>query len=388
MCAALKKVPTRFKEQSTTVPVDEGIGKRFSADVIKREKQLILFMKEYVSSYSDACFIPSEKADSLQDGIVRLMARFRAPSGPPVILRVDPGKGFESLAANKSLSKLHITLELGAPKNKNHNPVAEKGISEFHAEVVRITPTGGPIDEVTLSLTISNLNSRIRQAGLSAMEIWHQRDMQTGAQLPIKDLDVIRNKVVYREKGHLPSAKYKARGLISDGSTITTPGEIVYLYEDRDKTKSRDRYIVVRTERNKSYVKKFIGSQLRSKIYEVDNADIIKVTPHQFPQIQLDSLDEQTCGIDIRPYTPDVIEESYSTGDESIDSEYENSPEHAGGGNPDVETDEEEVQLNNGIEEVQQDKGLRRSSRSRKEPTKFKAYFTGKRLNQAVPEED
>ena len=285
-CAALKKVPARFKSQSTTVPVDEGIGRRFSTDVIRRERQQILLMKEYVSSYATACFVPNESAESLQEGVIRLLSMYRAPSGPPVVVRVDPATGFQSCARSRSLSELHITLELGEPKNINKNPVAERGIQEFHAEVARISPAGGPLDEVTLSMAVSNMNSRIRLGGLSASEIWNQRDMFTGDQLPIDDLEAIRRKASSREKGHMPSAKYQARGSVADKSVYTSVGDIVYLYQDRDKVKSRSRYIVTQVAGNKSHIQKFAGSQLRSRVYVVDNADIIKVQPYEYPLVQ------------------------------------------------------------------------------------------------------
>ena len=42
-CAAMKKIPSNFSQQSTADP-PEGIGIKFSADVIKRERQKILFL--------------------------------------------------------------------------------------------------------------------------------------------------------------------------------------------------------------------------------------------------------------------------------------------------------------------------------------------------------
>ena len=441
-CAALKKVPTQFKNQSSTVPVDEAVGKRYAVDVVKRQRQLILLMKEYVSSYSDACFIQSETAASLQDGIIRLMSRFRSPSGPPVIVRVDPGKGFESIAAKKSLSKSNVTLEVGAPKNVNKNPVAEKSVSEFHAEIARLIPSGGPIDEVTLSLAIGNMNSRIRHGGLSATEVWHQRDMFTGVQLPIKDLDVIRSKADVREKGHLPSAKYKARGSVLESSTRPYLGEIVYIYQDRDKTRSRDRYIVVKTDRYKTHCQKFTGNQIRSKVYIVDNADVIKVKSHVYPQDtaaddssdewhDADSLSDQEVmqhdDADVTmqlphqvqlPAVDDTHQEAQPDAAEDISIEFEgqvdgsseseddddsevndasgevrdtsdeDSEESSGESNDtsgeDNDTSEDSEETSRDTEEPEE-QAPRRSGRDRKATDKFQAYYTGKRLSEVVP---
>ena len=428
-CAALKKVPTRFKTQTTTVPVDEGIGKRYSADVIRRERQFILLVREYVSSYVDACFVHGETADNLTDGIIRLLSKFRAPTGPPVTLRVDPAPGFDSSAARKALSQQHINIEVGEPKNVNHNPVAEKAISEFHGEIARLVPTGGPLDEVTLALAVSNLNSRIRHGGLSASEVWYQRDMFTGAQLPIKDIDIVRSKATNREKGHLPSAKYHARGSVIESSTRTLPGDIVYLFQDRDKTRSRDKYLVVRTDGRKSEVQKFVGTQIRSKVYTVDNSDIIKVKPHLFTTVPSTdnteaSDDDVRFVLGNRKNEDPVIqnqpphEEPMISGEESDDNDQEphffdrenmhlsaeevstDGSESTDESEPtdeevraqDVESDRELV--NDDADSVESDVDMpesppqaqpRRSGRTRKEPDKFKSYLTGKRLSEVVP---
>ena len=430
-CAALKKVPTRFKSQSTTVPVDEGIGRRYSADVIKRERQLILLLREYISSYSDACFIKTESAESLHEGLLRLMARFRAPSGPPVIVRVDPGKGFESLASRMGLSQFHISLEVGAPKNPNKNPVAEKGISELHAEVARILPTGGPLDEVVLSTAVSNMNSRIRQSGLAASEVWNQRDMYTGDQLPIQDLQIIRDKAASRKNSHLSSAKHQARGLVSESFMKVSPGDIVYLYQDRDKTRSRSRYIVEKTAGNKSYIRKFVGNQLRSKLYEVANSDIIKVQAHIFPRVlsndedeyseygtepEVEYIEDSTVNTDD---DTEYDESIYSDGGELSGSEEDVHKNEEVGSEEDVYENEEvreevEIRLADDeqnlaaeepepvenaeeefvdavgaqadVEVPQVDIELRRSGRMRKQPVHLKPYFTGKRLSDVVLE--
>ena len=385
-CAALKKVPTRFKMQSTSVPADEGIGIRFGADVVKREKQLILLIREYVSSFTDACFIPSESAKDLKDGVIKLMSRLRTHTGPPVILRLDPAPGFEAKEMSKGLSQLNISVEIGAPKNVNKNPVAEKSVSEFHAEVARLAPTGGPLDDVILALAISNLNSRIRQGGLSSSEVWRQRDMYTGDQLPMNDLDVIRNKAECRQKAHLPSAKHSARGLVTEKPARTHPGDIVYIYQDRDKTRSRDRYIVIRVEGRQSVLRKFSGNQLRAKEYLVDNVDIITVKPHIFPVSLLDDDDTDSC--DDVNYMREVpkgdneeVEEDEVDEDEATSEEGEDQSDTSTDNSEDESEDEPAVQ-----QSPQNAAEPRRSGRSRRPPEKLESYLTGRRLNDAVPE--
>ena len=73
-CMSLKKVPASFIEQSTAPPPD-CVGGKFSADVIKRELQKILLVREYVSSYTDAVFVESEKQEVLKEGLVKVIIR-------------------------------------------------------------------------------------------------------------------------------------------------------------------------------------------------------------------------------------------------------------------------------------------------------------------------
>ena len=200
-------VPTKFHQKSTSVPA-ATIGSKFSADVIKRNSQIILLLREDISSYTDATLIPNETADSLRNGLVLLSSRMRSPMSPPAIVRTDPASALRSLSNNKALQIVNLSLELGDPKNKDKNPIAEKGIRELGDEIVRLQPSGGKVNEIILAQAISNLNSRIRYQNLAATEIWTQREMSSGAQLDIDDKKLIENKYKSRLSHHEPSAKF------------------------------------------------------------------------------------------------------------------------------------------------------------------------------------
>ena len=58
-CASLKKVPDSFIQQSTEDP-PEAIAASFAADVLKRNRQLILVVRESVLSFTSACVIEDE----------------------------------------------------------------------------------------------------------------------------------------------------------------------------------------------------------------------------------------------------------------------------------------------------------------------------------------
>ena len=280
VCASLRKVPSLFKPQSTSIPPDI-MGRSYSADVIQRELQKILIIRENVSAMTEATIIRDETAESLKGGLIKLLCRFRPPCSPPVSVRVDPGTGFQAIAKDPDLQRQGIGIEVGNAKNQNKNPCAEKSISELHGEIVRLKPAGGPIDEETLAIAISYLNSRIRSQSLSSVEIWTQRDMFTGKQIPVSDKRLAEQKYEERLNNHQSSAHYKSRGKEYRRPPNVFPGDLVYLFQDRDKTKARDRYLVTRTH-PQLVIQKFVGTQLRSKEYVVSPTDIIKVQPFQF----------------------------------------------------------------------------------------------------------
>ena len=57
----------------------------------------------------------------------------------------------------------------------------------------------------------------------------------------------------------------------------------MYLYSDRDKSKARDKYLVVDEDDNYVTTQKFTGLQFRSRKYRVKPTDIITVPSNQLP---------------------------------------------------------------------------------------------------------
>ena len=275
-CKSLEQVPSMFREQSTSAPPDR-IGSWFSADVIKREGQLIMLIRENVTSYSDALFISSESAQSLREGLIRSVSRFCPLVGTPLCIKVDGASGFQSLKGDQLLRSRNISLEIGEPKYTNHNPIVDKGISEFHAEICKLKPEGGTLSEIELSLALANLNSRVRGTGYSAMELWTSRDMITGGGLTLNYEHLIKSKIENRKSHHFKSAKYKGRGKIIEKDVSARVGELVYLIQDRDKTRGRKLYMIVEVGGNNvCWVQKFVNNQLRVKKYKVRTCDLIK----------------------------------------------------------------------------------------------------------------
>ena len=94
-----------------------------------------------------------------------------------VLSRVDNAPGLLSLKNSKLLSSIGITLDFGRIKNKNQNPTIDKVIQEVEQEIIRILPSGEPLNPCTLAIVISNTIKRIRAHGLSSKEVLFKRDI-------------------------------------------------------------------------------------------------------------------------------------------------------------------------------------------------------------------
>ena len=211
----------------------------------------------------------------------------------------------------------------------------------------------------------------MREGGLSASEKWIQRDVFTCAQLPLDDNKIIADKSGNRQKQHLPSARYKSRGAVFRQPAVAI-GDVVYLVQDRKKTKCRDKYLVMGIENGRYQIQKFIGNQIRNKQYIVSGEDVIKVLQHKFPTTVIphssddddDELQPQGAvdSPDIQVEQPDV----HVSADEQSTHELSHS----------------ESDYSDSVDE------LRRSDRRRQPPQRLGSYYTGKRLSEVVPLRD
>ena len=189
-CTALKALPCSIEPQSTSPPPNV-MGQTFAADVMRRYRQCVLVLRDTVSCYTKSIIIADEKRDTLRTALLTRCSELRYLGDAGITIRVDGAPGFTSLSNDTNFQKHGIKLEIGNVKNLNKNPVAEKAIQELGLELLHLIPEGGPISELNLALSTANMNARIRQHGLSARELWTQRDQLTGEQLPVDDRQVI-----------------------------------------------------------------------------------------------------------------------------------------------------------------------------------------------------
>ncbi|VDI36235.1 Hypothetical predicted protein [Mytilus galloprovincialis] len=283
-CVSLLKTPKVREEQNSADP-PETIGSSFAADVLKRERQLVFVLRECVTSYTFTKLLDTERHHDLRDAIIQLLAEVHPLDGPFAVIRTDPASGFKTLVKDELLARQRITIELGRPKNVNKNPVAEKAIQELEDEILRSNPSSPVLTPLTLSLVTARLNTRIRNRGLSAREMWTQRDQFSNNQIPLADQNLIIAQHEQRLKNHPHSEKTKC----PSGKLPVCPdleiGDIVYLRCDLNKTKSRDRYLVVAVDTPWCNIRKFIGSQLRQNSYRVKCSDCTKL-PMKFHNLK------------------------------------------------------------------------------------------------------
>jgi hypothetical protein len=298
-CASLKKLPPQVVQHSTEEP-PKVVGVSFAADVLKRCKQTIIVVRQTTTSFTATSIIHDEKANTLRDALAKLCSELHPLEGPPAIIRVDTAPGFVALRTDPTLKRLGLSLEIGRVKNTNKNPVAEKAIAELEEEILRQAPNGGPIPTATLAIATSRLNSRLRREGLSARELWTQRDQFTHDQLPICDRKVIQEQHLQRKQDNPYSEKSKNRNRNGSASPTINVGDLVYLVAERDKTQPRSRYLIISVEDPWCVIKKFSGNQLRATSYKVKTTDCL-IVPNRsmsstpYPRRDRDSSDEEEC---------------------------------------------------------------------------------------------
>ena len=268
-------MPHSLTLQSTCDPPD-AVGVAFAADVLKRERQLILVLRETVTSYTRATIIDSEKKDSLREALISLCIELRPFDGPIAVIRTDPAPGFGALVNDELLQSNRMTIEIGRVKNVNKNPVAERAVQEVEEELLKQNPSGGHVSALALAITLACLNSRIRSRGLSAREMWTQRDQFNNAQIPITDRKLVQDQHDSRLENHPHSEKSKAPQRLPIHTPVAV-GDLIYINTDRNKSRARDRYLVVSVDGGWCNVRKFVGTQLRSNSYRIKLSECYKV---------------------------------------------------------------------------------------------------------------
>ena len=292
ICAALKEIPKELFSQSTVQ--NSVFGANFSADVIKKDGQLIFLCREKLSQLTSTRFIPDETADSLRDSIVMTVLELMPDSGATV--QVDCAPGLQTLAAESKLNgtvlkKLGIFVDLGRTLNKNKNPVAENAIKEFHKERLKLSLAGGRITEIERSIITKNINSRIRGRGLTSKEMAFNRDQNSNKVKPSDDDFLSQKQLNSRIEKH-PHEETKS-------STKVEVGDNVFIKFDKSKLRGREMYKITKlfqkNEEPWAIVQK-CESKFMSKEYEVKLSEIFPILKSPCTNTDKGNLDHDDDG--------------------------------------------------------------------------------------------
>ena len=237
MSCAAKRDKKHVEQPMSSVEPPKFFGEHFASDIIQRNKQKILLLRETATSHTWAKLIQNEKTTTLLEGFRHLFAQVRPPNAArPSTCRVDNAPALQSISMNEKLADIGVDFDLGNKANKNSNPVAEKANKEMHAAIVSTVPnTAKKITEAQLQSAVALMNSKPRWSTMSSVELWTGRDMITGDSLWFQQKDIIAEQHRRREQSHpknatpIPSFK---------------PGQIVFANSEGNKLRARDQLIV------------------------------------------------------------------------------------------------------------------------------------------------
>ena len=306
-CNSVKSIPKEIFIQSPSLPASAP-GEVFFSDILRRKRQKICVTRDVHSSFTTASIIDDETAPSLRTALLVTTSNIRSSN---CTVRIDAATGFQAIRNDLTLQQHGIKLDFGHIKNKNSNSVVDKAIQELEIELLKNDPSGNAISNLQLQSTIQIMNSRIRNRGLSAREILFQRDQVTNEQLRLNDAKLSAQQDSIRVKNHLPSATSKAPKGNTATSTNLTTGDLVFIKDERNKNKARNRYVIVKIEGRYAILQNLTTS-FSSRQYQVPLVNLYLACgpPNNFTDLQ---LREQTDSSD-----NDFVEEP---ADDLIDGE-------------------------------------------------------------------
>ena len=288
-CASLRVLPKVLIEDTSTPP--KCFGSNFAADVLERESQKILILREGVTQFTRATIIDDQKKDTLRQALLSLLLDLLPDTGTEV--RLDAATAFhsleiESLTSDTLLSKLGVRLVIGRTLNKNKNPIAENAVKEIQKEILRYKQSPGQISSVDLAIILRNINSRVRSNGLSSKEMMLRRDILSNEPIDTNDAEVISHKAKARTKSSIASQKHKAKSRKSTLDQSFNIGDLVMLREGSSKIKPRESFIVDSLTQcpDKFILIRKLSQTLRPKLYKALPQELIHLpaaTPPKEP---------------------------------------------------------------------------------------------------------
>ena len=271
ICLSLKQLPKELFPETTGEIF--GFGSHFACDIMNRNRQSILLIREKLTQFTQAKILEKEDAFNILSAVIELIADKVPEYG--TVIRTDNATPFQKLNTlsqdlNSSLKKFHITLELGQTFNHNRNPIAENLVKEFHKEINKAGLSDVQLDVIQLMQVVKCVNSRIRNRDLSAKEMCYLRDQVTNKNIMHKDEELKNVQKELRERSHnkVPPVNVKF-----------DVGDTVMIKDQLTKTKPREKFIVVDSSTgNNSDVKiQKQDKKFMAKQYDVKKHQLIRV---------------------------------------------------------------------------------------------------------------
>ena len=147
---------------------------------------------------------------------------------------------------------------------------------------------------------------------MSSREMFLSRDQFTNTTFHVADQKLIADQHATRleNHGHDYSSKSRLKRALPPAAVCV--GDLVYLAQDRDKGRPRDRYMVTSVSGGKCVVRKFTGSQLRSKTYQIRPDECYRV-PCEVPTPSNHNLDAMHSDSSEYECIPDEIKKPLDT---------------------------------------------------------------------------
>jgi len=116
-CASLRS-SLRFLQEQLSLDPPAVVCVSFAADVLRHERQIILIIRETITSYTKAQIIESGKRNCLKETLISLCMDLHLLDGSLAVVRPDAAPGFVALV-DSLLREHHICIERGHVKNIN-----------------------------------------------------------------------------------------------------------------------------------------------------------------------------------------------------------------------------------------------------------------------------
>ena len=276
-CCSLKPLPSVLIKDTTTKV--EACGTNFSADVMEREGQKVLIVRESLTAFTWARLVEDQKADTLETNLLSIILPFISDAGATV--RTDGATAFQSLAGREDtdLHRNNITIEVGRLYNDNKNPQAENCIKEFEKETLRYSQDLRHLKEIHIANILKSMNTRIRHQGKSSQEMLLRREMMENQDIDVDDKVLSKLQQDNREKQSRYQEKFQAKTKKKTVEQNLMVGDFVFVRKQLDKHKARELHVIHEEKivgSTKFFVVRKSNNQLRGKTYLMLPEELIK----------------------------------------------------------------------------------------------------------------